>query len=525
MNKSNLLFLSGIIGISIFIILFMVYLSGNCTFWGDDSYFSQYEYNEKLFSSLNFNFIHGGGYIGLFLCKFFSFKLPLILGIHPNDFLYSYCGYIRGFFNVIIFLLISCFATIHKKSKLLYLLIFLFVTVYAYISGINSNVIYINYNWWRYFFSLLFVSIFLYYLYTSLINNQSKTNWKQLIIASISAFIVGTSIEISFFSCALFISLIFLSKKFLKLNPDISFYMMSGFLLTAIFLFTNNSKFEAVAAERGLAQLNLSFDVIKEFTLQYFQVCIIDEWFYWLTFTAILVINFIIARKKQELNQIILPLLFEFSIMAVMFSLVLCGKTFDEFTRDRFYLSHLNIIFLFKMLILFPLFIYISYLYKNIQTNIKLKYLLLSIIFITTLIKGIQAYNFKYYITNNYQFEVYKECAYILHKISRFYYLQNKTAELPSSIINKYYGTYINENYHNYIISNSMALTYKNPDILKLRYIITDDAIEKYYENGGKFTKYELENINFSRLYDDNYILDNEYSVEDINKRIKNIKI
>lgn len=70
-----------------------------------------------------------------------------------------------------------------------------------------------------------------------------------------------------------------------------------------------------------------------------------------------------------------------------------------------------------------------------------------------------------------------------------------------------------------------MALTYKNPDILKLRYIITDDAIEKYYENGGKFTKYELENINFSRLYDDNYILDNEYSVEDINKRIKNIKI
>ena len=527
MNKSNILnilFIFGILSTSVFIVLFMVYLSQNCTFWGDDAYFSQYELYEDLFSCMNFNFIHGGGYIGLLLCKFFSFKLPLMLGLHPNDFITSGCGYIRGIFTVLIFLIITSFSIIHIRSKLLFFLIFLLVTGYSYTCEINSNIIYINYNWWRYFFSLLFVSIFLSFIYKNTINYQQKINWGKLIFVSLCAFIIGTSIEISFFACAFFVFLIFLFQKLLKIKLNINFYVPSAFLMLAIFLFTSTSKFKLVASQRGLAQINLTWDTLNEFSSLYFKVCISEQWYYWIVFFSLFTICILIAKKKQELNKIILPLLWNFSIMTIMFSLVLCGKTFDGFATNEFYLKHLNIICLFKILILFPLLIYISYIYKNLYNKTKLKYLLLCLIFCTTLVNGIKTYNIKYYITNTSQYKVFKEYAYILHKISRFYYLQNKTAELPASIIDKHYTTYINEYQHNYIITNSMSLIYKKPRLRRLKYIITDDAIEKYYKNGGNFSQYELENIKFSRLLDDNFILNKKYNENDIENKIKNIK-
>ncbi len=41
-------------------------------------------------------------------------------------------------------------------------------------------------------------------------------------------------------------------------------------------------------------------------------------------------------------------------------------------------------------------------------------------------------------------------------------------------------------------------------------YYITNDAIDRFYNKGGTFSKEELNNINFSKLFNENFVLNKD---------------
>lgn len=481
MLKSNKLFLLGISIVSLIAIFFMAYLTQTNCFWGDDAFYTQYEPGESVFSSLKFDNIHGCGYIGLFLCKFFSLKLPLILEIHPNDFLSVQCGFLRGFLNVAIILMISAFSIIHKKSKLLYFTVFTFTLIYFFDAGSYSNIIKINYNWWRYFFSLLFVSIFLFYL------SKDSVSKKEIVIASISAYIIGTSIEINIMCFLYFLILLVL----FRLKRGIEIYIPSFFLFFATFMFTSSPGFKDVASSRGASNIIQNLHYIKEYCITFFDIYFKNEWLYWLIFLILTVFCFIFAIKKNEVKKILFILLFELSILLSIFTLILCGKTCPIEDTYDFFLKHMNIIFLYKMIILYPLYSLISYIYNN--TNEKFKYLVCIVIIILSVGIIHRQCNNQNFSSSYIEFIEYKKAEYKLQKIAQFYYLRDETPEIPPIYEN---------DVNNSMWLNKMASIYKNPKILDLKYTISDDALEKYYEKGGTFSEKELEELKFSKIYE-----------------------
>ena len=69
---------------SLFVIFMTAFWGMNSSFVDDDILWGMYALpNENIFDCLKFNFIHGGGYFGLFICKLLSFGLPNYFGLHP----------------------------------------------------------------------------------------------------------------------------------------------------------------------------------------------------------------------------------------------------------------------------------------------------------------------------------------------------------------------------------------------------------------------------------------------------------
>ena len=236
---------------SLIIMFFIIYFSKNSTFWNDDWGYSVYGYKEGLFDILNFNKEHGAGYMGFFMCKFLCWKLPLLLGINPYDFIGIPQGIFKSLFAVLALYLISKSITFHYKSKILFLFIYFLFGVLFFYNNFDSSILYVNYNFYRYFLSFIFFCVFIYYIYEHSIIKYGKTNYFKLFIASLCGYVTGTSIEITFylsaFLCAymviynfiiVLINKIFIKKdnyiKSFKFNLDKNFYIPAIFLYLQI---------------------------------------------------------------------------------------------------------------------------------------------------------------------------------------------------------------------------------------------------------------------------------------------------
>ena len=125
---------------------------------------------------------------------------------------------------------------------------------------------------------------------------------------------------------------------------------------------------------------------------------------------------------------------------------------------------------------------------------------------------------------------VYNKYAYIGEKMLRFYYLKNKTPYL----INFDYKKYAIEDYPSLYSKidfvktpdlctkeNLYTLTYypkiyKDNKSIELGLCYSDDALERFYKEGGQFTKAEFEHIIFSRLLDDDFVLNRNLTPKEI---------
>ena len=524
--KNNILFISTILILTIINVIMMYIYGQYCTFSGDDAWFSLYQENESIFRCLNPNYGHGAGYIGVFLNKIFSFALPATIGIHPQDFMSLQHNIIKGIFTTIILLSITQFLNFYVRNRNFSILLFSFLIGYFFYFAMGTCVIEVNYSFYRYFFSLLFFSIFWYFIFKNIIKTKTETSRKKLIIASICGYIVGTSIEISFFASAFLCCLLIghnliTSKLFksLKYNLDKNFYIPSVFLFLGIFLFTNSEGFKSVANDRGMNNIHIDIATLKEFWSTYYQIYFQEMYIYWITFFILLVTSLYFAIRKNELKNVIFPILLQFSILTVIFSLILCGKNSTFTDGNLFFLQHCNIIFLYKMLILYPAIIYASYILKNIQIQIdKIEKFLIPIFLIILISLCISKYSFFVKMYDEYidRYLKIKQSAYICEKMLRFYAIQGKTAIVDKKMLEAYFINWYFPNTQeiNYtdspIINTYYPRIYRDETIKTTGFQIEENAIETFKQNGGSISDKELKDLNFSHLYDEKFVLNKE---------------
>ena len=522
----------------LFVILFSVYLGHNFAIFEDDLVYSTYYKSEKIFNCLNFNFGHGGGYLGYFLSKFLSFGLPNLLSIHPCDFTVFHLV-IKGFFTIITLLLIAKFSTFFYRSKPIFISVFSFLIFYYffYLCKLETLIAGVSYNYYRYSFSLIFFSVVVYFIFENLIKNKKITRFKSIFFILLCAFIAGTSSEIIFITLILFSILILLyqliiffissfkkSTEFLnlyKFNISKSFILIFLVLSFAVFSFVSSSGFKEVAISRGLSNIFITKDLLINFINQYIQLYFFDEIVYWILFIILFIVDVVIAYKKLEIKKLILPLLLQISILGAVFSLIFCKETYYT---GGFWLVHNHIRFIFSMLILYPLLMLLSYLIKSlilkccnsldkkkIINHITLIVMVLSVSFAGLLIETINGNEYRNFYKKIENFKIFH---YKLEKVFRFYYLKKEVPYLPGYInyrdiyrFKKPTGEFCFIDRYNNFLQAYYANIYKDDNVYNLLYCVSDKAFEKFYENGGTFTKEELKNIKFSRLFDEKFVL------------------
>ena len=307
-------------------------------------------------------------------------------------------------------------------------------------------------------------------------------------------------------------------------NIGKSFFLMFLVLSLAVFSFVSSSGFKEVSMSRGLSNILITKDLLQNFINQYIQLYFFDEIVYWILFIVLFVINVVIAYKKHEIKKLILPFLLQISILGTIFSLVFCKETYYT---GGFWLVHNHIRFIFSMLILYPLLMLLSYFIKSfilkccnsldkkkIINHITLIIMVLSVSFAGLLIETINGNEYRNFYKKIENFKVFH---YKLEKVFRFYYLKKEVPYLPGYInyrdiyrFKKPTGEFCFIDRYNNFLQAYYANIYKDDNVYNLLYCVSDKAIEKFYENGGTFTEEELKSIKFSRLFDENFVLNKE---------------
>lgn len=379
-------------------------------------------------------------------------------------------------------------------------------------------------------------------MFKNILKKSEKIYWKDLIIASLCAYVVGTSIEISFFMSLTIASFLVLynialsvvqliSKnkekwKSLKFNLDINFFIPNAFLVFAVSFFVSSSGFREVARNRGFGKSHLTIETFREFCADYIQYCIQNEMGYWIISIILFVVALVIAKKRNELKLIFILAIYYISLLTVMFSLVLCDKTCHmsfPFTHLTYFVSHVNILFLYKFLLIIPLIIMFSYVIKGIK-KVK-RNVLVCIFLLTTIVSSVYLhFQYKEKYNNDEFLKSRKRELYIAEKLLRFYYLRKELPILHMEIEDWFYqedGRIYNNQSPTTIY---YARVYKDDSVNDIGYKREPDAFEKFYNAGGFFTEEELYNLNFTRLYDEKFVLKEKPSEGDLILSVEEVK-
>ena len=171
-----------------------------------------------------------------------------------------------------------------------------------------------------------------------------------------------------------------------------------------------------------------------------------------------------------------------------------------------YFLCHHNIVFLYKMLILYPIIILFDFVIKNIYETIRYKkeflWAVCLVILISVICININFIN-KIKIHSKIFYDFRKE-TYLCQKIVRYYYLKKEMPKIPQSFI---FDLPLDSEIHSNLYKNSLSKIYKDNDYMKINFIIVPNGLKVFSEDGGKFSEEELRELKFSKLYDDDFVL------------------
>ena len=529
-----------------FILFYILYLIGilNC-FYNDDIFMGIANNSNPILE-------HNGGVLCAYMTRWFNWYLPLKLNIHPADFIMKEVAILKSVMSILTCLSIAKFSNLYIKSMKLFTITYLLVSIYIILEiffNINIRLIWIfisNFIYFRYFLIFLFYSIFWFFIYKNILSPvNKKTNIFYLTIICFLGIIIATSLEVAIFSSLLQAVLIITyniiirtiqklqGKDFynkLKFNLNKNFYLPLSFLILGSIIYTTSAGFTRLVAQREFSFVNLNYNNIIEFSSIFIDKYILSIWYIWLIFTILLLIATIFAYKRKEITKIMLPVFMQISNLSVMYSLILCGKTHYS---GNFWIMDNRLESFYYILILYGLIMLISYIGYIIKSGIlyifyykitKICITLITIFLLFLFIYNVQ-YLYMHYsdIINKIPIiSWYKEIKrdnYIAEKIMRFYYLKNETPILPeklvsddatiSSILFRYNfkGEKVNCSTTYFMSKRYYPVIYKDNSSLEKGYCFSQNAFEKFYRSGGIITEDELQDIKFSKLLNDDFVL------------------
>ena len=521
-SVGNILFISIILIISLLHIFIWAKLSYVCALSSDNLAFGLLDSNERFFDSLITTYRpHGGGYTALFFTKFFSAQFSRILGLHVADTVGIPMGIIKGIFFSVLILLFTKYSLFFNKSKMMFISVYLFMSLFFYLLVYSIGavwLIYNNNNYFRYLFPLIFYFIYFPFLFKYLVNSKMQSKYRHsLLFLIICNVFLGTNLEalsvqiISFYILLIVYNLFF--KYVIKTDKKgILFSLNHIFYISFLSICTFFIMFMSLPGSRDVLEHRVTFNInFIQYIHNWLLVIFRDNFIYTIILFLSFICAFYIATKRSEINKILFILFTYLSLLLSLFLLVFSQK------EGLLYLQCPRISCVFLLIYLYIIFQILSYILKHISNRKLFVSVVCTIIIILTVTSTFLLYlNIPVYnnISNSYLLE--KKKNYIIEKMVRFFEISNGTSYIYNRYLNvtdEPYNIWMHPNIDIeacYFVSDiPTAHKYyifvynKVPDS---KICFTDDAIEKFYNFGGYFTKQELNNISFQKLYNDDYI-------------------
>lgn len=478
-----------------------------------------------------------------------------IQGIHPNSDLFP--KFVTGFNIAILSMLISRFITFpyHKKLSPVWFLSTFFIILGIYTISLTN--IYRYNQHFAYQSNLIWFFLgwgTIVYYFTNGIIPPSK----DLLKNSFLAFMLGvtahfnTIASIGAIGILLIYGIICFGKKTSwKINSIFSCFFRLGrgiaipliFFIIGSILYFSAPHFKELLAVRAPAEegnrILQALMLLPEFIPQWGMIVFINM-SSWIFMSAMILTSILILRSKSSHHKRIKIIIIAWSIVwgAAFFnaSLILSGKSF--YGTDQFWLVHSDLKVVTRMMFLAALWILIGYFLTLVSSKIN---------FIIS--SGILLYSSYTFYSNIPIYEKLYDSLkkarsnwYMTEKLYRFYSLHQQTAVLPANSYadQRFFHEqlYWSDQNHpmnwpgtTFVKLNYPAIYYKDLRILKdknyheaynknsiyyVPYILTNKtiALQQYSNMGGILTKEELNNPDFNKLFDTNFILNKNSEIK-----------
>lgn len=457
---------------------------------------------------------NNGIVVASFFDRLFGVCIPREMNIHPSSFKGYYFNYIESFFIIAFTFILNGFFFIKKKFDFFYVLGFLFcsTTIFFIIQEQQQPHILFIYDG---FFRMLlpsFLWIGAFYLLTDFdyISGIKKFFISSLIfIACISNEMICVSMVIGILLYSVF--------NLKKIKLSYIWYIISAILGLIVLIKTGAFLRKTDAFIFNTQFIIGLFSDFAAYSKDYIKYVFINH-----IFTILLIIVqsiFLLIKTKRDekvLNTIKLILSFFIGALSFFLMLKTLGRTYYE--SGQYWTRHADLHMIFSfMLYSFNLTLLKLILECNL-VNKKIISVLLILLF------GIFTFsNIKYYKNMlNYQIKPFKQKCYKIEKILRLASIKDEIAlfSIYDVPIPGYLWPFFDKSgpkEKNEIHEQSSYINFINQfsekeNKITSKFMFVDEEEEKnaFEENGGIFTEEELLNLNFDKLFDKNFILNNK---------------
>lgn len=457
---------------------------------------------------------NNGIFITSIFDKLFGFYIPKEMNIHPSTFKSCYFNYIESFFIIAFTFILNSFFFIKKKFDFFYVLGFLFCSTTIFFIIQEQHQPHILFTYEGFFRMLLpsFLWIGAFYLLTDFdcISKIKKIFISSLIfLACISNEMVCVSLLIG--------TLLYFGLNLRKQKISNILYIISAILglivliKTGTFLRkTNNFIFDT----QFIIEL---FSDFVAYSKDYIKYVFVNH-----IFTILLIIIqsiFLIIKTKKDkkvLNTI--KLISSFFIGTLCFFLMLKALGRTHYENGQYWTRHEDL----HMIFSFMLYTFNLTLLKIILEFNLISKKIISVLLI--LLFGMFTFSNIRYYKDMLQFKVkpYKQKYYKIEKILKLAQIKDEIAlfNINDVLIYQYLWPFFYEveqideykiyEQSPYIILINKFSEKENETPLKFMFVNDEEEKIAFKKNGGIFTEEELQNIDFNKLLDKDFILNNK---------------
>ncbi len=505
------------ISLSLVIILFLYFSIVNLLKY---SFMFVDDVNLSWFYSLKSIFINSEYSNGLIipsvLEKLLGTYIPYnIFKIHPSDFKSEYFSYIEAILLIIFCIIPIKIMFLNKHENIINkfpIIIYLFIITFYFYSLQEPMLMIYTYDGLFRLNMPIFLFLILFY---NLIKISNKVTLKDYIIISFLALLSCISNEpiciMTFFGTFIYILLSLLNKisnkKIYYLLTTLIFSIIGVILLIKTGAFTRKTP----DLELNLNYFKSILHSLPFFTKEYIKHIILKHFIGYIILIFQILILFIKTKERDSINIVLSYLS---GILIFFFSLIGLGQYGYSNVENTFWIIHPDIKTIYDMILLsFNLYLF-SVIIKN---NIFKDYIYNIVLIILTITSGFFIYkNTIYYndITQNFLKQM-KQTHYQTEKIIRLANLKKKTIYIDCELYNNNYNWALfynaEDRQKNIIYPNNLYIRFLNSFngniTQKVIYVDKETADKEFKANGGILTNKELEDIKFSRLLNNDFIL------------------